>query len=94
MVKTKRDPMSGVHQHDGVRSREQENEMNYKLIGAVALSLMLASPAMAMHRGYHHHHAVKFGNSSIYGAYNFYSGHDYAPRDDYRGDFERSNTFN
>jgi len=65
--------------------------MNFKLIGAIALSLMLASPAMAMHRGYHHHH---HGYSSIYGAYNFYSGHDYAPRDDFRGDFDRRNTFN
>ena len=66
--------------------------MNYKLIGAVALSLVLATPAMAMHHGYHHHHHGY--SSSAYGAYNFYSGHDFAPRDNNRGDFDRRNTFN
>ena len=77
--------------------------MNYKLIGAAALSLMLATPAMAMHRGYHHHYgyfhqqapvqnALKFG--STYGAYNFYPRHDFAPGEDYRDDFDRRNTFN
>jgi hypothetical protein len=29
--------------------------MNFRLIGATALSLMLANPAMAMHRRYHQH---------------------------------------
>ena len=28
---------------------------NFRLIGATALSLLLATPAMAMHGGYHHH---------------------------------------
>jgi hypothetical protein len=28
---------------------------NLRLAGAAALSLMLATPAMAMHRSYHHH---------------------------------------
>ncbi len=36
--------------------------MNFRLIGAAALSLMLATPVMAagyvgVHRGYHYHHA-------------------------------------
>jgi len=29
---------------------------NFKLIGAAALSLMIATPAMAMHHAYHHHY--------------------------------------
>jgi len=29
---------------------------NFRLIGAAALSLLLASPAMAMHHAYHHHY--------------------------------------
>jgi hypothetical protein len=29
---------------------------NFKLIGAAALSLMIATPAMAMHHVYHHHY--------------------------------------
>jgi hypothetical protein len=30
--------------------------MNFRLIGAAVLSLMLATPAMAMHHGYHSHY--------------------------------------
>ena len=59
----------------------------FGLIGAVALSLVLATPAMAMHRHHHHYgylHALKFHFSSTYGAYNFYHG----------SDFDRRNTFN
>jgi hypothetical protein len=57
----------------------------FGLIGAAALSLMLATPATASH--WHHHygyfHTLKhFG--STYAAYNFY----------YRYDFARRNTFN
>ena len=44
------------------------------LIGATALSLVLATPAMAMHS--HHHHYGYFG--STYGAYYFYHGYDFA----------------
>jgi hypothetical protein len=65
--------------------------MKFRLIGAAALSLVLAAPAMAMH---HHHRdddsqaaygklpvqdALEHGHGSTYGAYNF------APRDDYEG---------
>jgi len=54
------------------------------LIGAAALSLVLATPAMAMHgHHYHYFHALKhFG--STYAAYNFYQGYNFA----------RRNTFN
>jgi hypothetical protein len=60
--------------------------MNFKLIGAAALSLVLATPAMAMHHRYHHDYSqATDGKSSVqsaYGAYNF------APRDDEgRSDF-------
>ena len=30
--------------------------MNFRLIGAAVLSLMLAAPAVAMQHGYHHHY--------------------------------------
>lgn len=75
--------------------------MNFKLIGAVALSLVLAGPAMAMHHRYHHddsqaadgklpvHAAPEYGNGSIYGAYNFSPRNDsfpgYAGRSDSPG---------
>lgn len=78
--------------------------MNFRLIGAAALLLTLATPAMAMHRGYHHHYgyihrglpvqnASRFGYGSTYRAYNFYPGHNYAPGNVY-DDFARRNTFN
>jgi hypothetical protein len=78
--------------------------MNFRLIGAAALSLSLATPAMAMQHGYHHHHrgyihkesrvqnAPKFGDGSTYGAYNFYPEHDFG--NGYSDDFDRRNTFN
>lgn len=67
--------------------------MNFRLIGAAALSLMLATPAMAMHRGYHHHYGHVIHRGAAYRAYNFYPRHDFAPGnvDD---DFARRNTFN
>jgi NhaP-type Na+/H+ or K+/H+ antiporter len=69
-------------------SRERRTVMTkFGLIGAVLLSLVLATPAMAMHGHHHHHgylHALKFHFGSSYGAYNFYHGYDFA----------RRNTFN
>jgi hypothetical protein len=67
--------------------------MNFKLIGAAALSLVLATPAMAMHTRYHHNDGQVFysqspvrdaldGDRSIYGAYNF------APRDGVTADYD------
>jgi hypothetical protein len=66
-----------------------------RLIGEAALSLMLATPAMAMQRRYHHHYGhfhKKFGYGSTYGAYAFDRGYDFAPRN-IRNDFDRRNTF-
>ena len=54
----------------------------FGLIGAAALSLLLATPAMAMHHHHHynHLHALKFYYGSTYGAYDFYRGYDFARR--------------
>jgi len=80
--------------------------MNFRLIGAAALSLMLATPAMAMHKGYHHHYgrvhkefpfqnALKFRYGSTYGAYNFSPQDEFTPDNDIDSfDFDRRNTFN
>jgi hypothetical protein len=67
---------------------------HFRLIGAAALSLMLATPAMAMQ--HHHHYGYthkKSGYGSIYGAYAFDRGHDFGSRNIYN-DFDRRNTFN
>jgi hypothetical protein len=77
---------------------------NYKLIGAAALSLLVAAPAVAMpqrdhHRyGYSHRmsrvqHARNFGYGSVYKAYGFDRGDDVA-RGNFSADFDRRNTFN
>lgn len=63
-----------------------------RLIRAVALSLLLATPAMAMRRVDHHRgatarHARGFGYRSVYGAYGF-------DRGGILEDFDRRNTFN
>jgi hypothetical protein len=60
----------------------------FGLIGAAALSLVLATPAMAMQGHHHHHHygyfhALKFYFGSTYGAYGYRRW----------GDFARRNTF-
>jgi hypothetical protein len=73
-------------------SRERRTVMaKFGLIGAAALSLVLATPATAMQRHHHHYdyfhvyfHALKFHFGSTYGAYNSYHGYDFA----------RRNTFN
>jgi hypothetical protein len=77
--------------------------INFRLIGAAALSLMLATPAMAMHHDHHHHYgrvhkelnALKFRYGSTYGAYNYYPRDEFAPDVDIDSlDFDRRNTFN
>jgi hypothetical protein len=54
------------------------------LIAAAALSLVLATPAMAR-QGHHHHygysHALKLHYGSTYAAYGFYRGSDFARKD-------------
>lgn len=73
--------------------------MNFRLIGAAALLLTLATPAMAMRHHHHHHYgqpvqgALRLGYGSTYRAYNFYPGHNFAPGNIYN-DFDRRNTFN
>jgi len=54
----------------------------FGLIGAAALSLLLATPAMAMrhHHHYNYLHALKFQYGSTYGAYDVYRGYDFARR--------------
>ena len=78
----------------------KKNDMtNYKLIGAAAVLLSLATPAMAKQRGdlhrYGYTHRVSpvrtFG--SAFGAYDFYSHDNFAP-ENYSDDFDRRNTFN
>jgi hypothetical protein len=63
--------------------------MNFRLIGAAALALLLATPAMAMHRGNHHYAHFSHRASS---AYAFDRGYDVAPN--VYNDFDRRNTFN
>jgi hypothetical protein len=70
--------------------------MSFKLIGAAALSLVLATPAMAMHQRYHHNDGRVFysqlpvrdtlenGDRSANGAFNFY------PRDEFSPDYDGS----
>ena len=58
----------------------------FGLIGAAALSLVLATPAMAMQRHHHHYgyfHVLKVYFGSTYGAYGYHRW----------GDFARRNTF-
>jgi hypothetical protein len=60
--------------------------MNFRLIGAAALSLVLATPAMAMHHRYHHDQvqdALENRYGSTYGARNFYPQDEFSP--DYDG---------
>jgi hypothetical protein len=77
---------------------------NFKLIGAAALSLLLASPAVAMPQRDHHRYAYShrmspaqhvrnFGYGSPYEAYGFDRGNDF-DRGNVSGDFDRRNTFN
>jgi hypothetical protein len=77
--------------------------MNRKLIGAVALSLLIATPALAKpqagyHRyGYSHRaspmHVLNFGHRSVYDAYGFDTGGGLTSGN-VSGDFDRRNTFN
>ena len=65
---------------------------------------LLATPAMAMHHGYHHHHgyihnelpvrnAANFGFGSPYGSYNFYPGYNFSPGYDYAPGEDYRNDF-
>jgi len=110
MVPAKGIAMSGAQEINGVRSHavssvtdtvsvrwpnEKRSVMtNFRLIAAAALSLLLATPAMAMHRGHHHHGYVRswlphFDYHSVRGAY----AYDRGPGN-ISSDFDRRNTFN
>ncbi len=72
--------------------------MNFRLIGIAALTLMLATPVMAMHRNDRHHYShrelpIQHGYGSAYGAYASDRGYDVAPGN-ISNDFDRRNTFN
>jgi len=65
---------------------------SFGLIGAAALVLLVATPAMAAQRvGHHRYVSVRHGQNyrSFYGAYGFDRGNDSSS-----GDFDRRNTFN
>jgi hypothetical protein len=77
---------------------------NFKLIGVVALSLLVAAPAVARPQRDHHHygysnrmspvqHARGFRYGSPYEAYGFDRGNDF-DHGNYSNDFDRRNTFN
>jgi hypothetical protein len=77
--------------------------MNFRLIGAAALSLVLTAPAMAMQHRYQHddsqaaygelpvQDALEYGNGSTYGAYNFSPRDDSFAEHEGRSDFPRYN---
>jgi hypothetical protein len=77
---------------------------NFKLLGAAALSLLVAPPAVAAPQRDHHRysyshrispvqHTRNFGYGSPYEAYGFDRGDDFA-RGISSGEFDRRNTFN
>jgi hypothetical protein len=71
----------------------------FKLIGAAALSLLVAAPAAATPPRDHHRHAYShglsrsFGHGSAYEAYGFDRSGDVS-RGNISADFDRRNTFN
>lgn len=77
---------------------------NFGMIGALALSLMIATPAMAAQARHHHYgyahrvlpiqHARDFPYGSVYNAYGFDRGDEFAPGNAFQSDFDRRNTFN
>jgi hypothetical protein len=80
-----------------VRPLKGKCVMNLKLIAAAAAALLVATPALAAQRAAHHRyshaHARLFNYRSVYGAYGFDQGGNFAP-DNISGDFDRRNTFN
>jgi hypothetical protein len=77
---------------------------SFKIVGAVALSLLVAAPAVAAQVGHHHYryahrmlpiqHARDFRFGSVYNSYGLERGDEFAPGNAYQNDFERRNTFN
>jgi hypothetical protein len=84
------------------RQKEKRVMTKLKLVGAAAVALLLASPAVAARRVDHNRYSYRVspvhhgnvGHRSVYDAYGLYPGSDFAPGDAYNGDFARRNTFN
>jgi hypothetical protein len=67
---------------------------NFTLISAAAALLLVATPAMARQHFEHYRYGYSHRVSrSVYGAYGFYRGDEFAPQNS-SGDFDRRNTFN
>jgi hypothetical protein len=64
---------------------------NLKLLAATAISLLVATPVVAMPLGHHHH---RYAYSRAYRAYGFYRGGGNFASSNFSGDFDRRNTFN
>jgi hypothetical protein len=78
---------------------------NFGLIGAAAIALLAATPAMAAQVRHHHRYAyarrvapVQDPRQSWLGpaesAYEYYGIDKYYPEENYDADFDRKNTFN
>jgi hypothetical protein len=78
---------------------------NFGLIGAAAIALLAATPAMAAQVRHHHRYAyarrvapVQYSRQSWLGpadsAYEYYGIDKYYPEENYDADFDRKNTFN
>ena len=73
-----------------------------KLVGAAAVTLLLASPSMGAQRVDHNRfsyrmspvHYGSVGHRSVYDAYGLYLGGGFAAGSASDGDFARRNTFN
>jgi hypothetical protein len=76
------------------KAKEKDMMTNFKLVAAAALSLLAATPAVAVaaQRVDHHHNAQALRHArnyqSFYGAYGFDRGSNVS------ADFDRRNTFN
>jgi hypothetical protein len=78
---------------------------NFGLIGAAAIALLAATPAMAAQVRHHHRYAYARRVASTQnprqswlgyadGAYEYYGIDKYYPEENYDADFDRKNTFN
>jgi hypothetical protein len=86
---------------------ENENSImtNFGLIGAAAIALLAATPAMAAQVRHHHRYAYTRRVAPLQdprqsslapadGAYEYYGIDKYYPEENYDADFDRRNTFN
>jgi hypothetical protein len=64
---------------------------NLTVLVVTAISMLAATPVVAMPRAHHHH---RNAYSRAYRAYGFYTGGDNVASSNFSGDFDRRNTFN